>query len=369
MLQRILNKISFYINKFIAYFIERLQRIGWIKPISYKFSKDIRNAIFVNIPKPVNYNSSHHHLFEPYTDYETAHEQVFELEEVWVSDEGVVSRRLLNFRSAFPHPVFRFTYGFLYLLRCKLFYGKEKLPDTACVYLVFDFWSAKNYYHWIADSLPRILQIKEDLAQKNTYLLIPEKAPVFIFNFLEILRINNFIKIKEGSLLYAKKLYISNYTAASGQLHPEKIKRVREIVLSHCKAFGSEQRIYVSRSRQKARRIFNEKKVVELLSAYGFKTVYFEELTLEQQVGMVSSAKYFISSHGANMTNLLFLPKGAKVLELIREDVPNFCYWQLASISGMDYYYQLCPIAAKDHLFVNLETLKQNLDLLLSENR
>ena len=92
-------------------------------------------------------------------------------------------------------------------------------------------------------------------------------------------------------------------------------------------------------------------------------------MSFYEQIALMQNVKYFVSSHGANMTNLIYMPPGGKILELIRkEGRANFCYWSVASCLGFDYYYQLCELNDSDNVKVDLEIFKRNLELLLGAN-
>ena len=43
--------------------------------------------------------------------------------------------------------------------------------------------------------------------------------------------------------------------------------------------------------------------------------------------------------HGAGMTNMLFLPDGAPVIELLNDEHGDPCYFLLASCLGLPYFY------------------------------
>ncbi len=61
------------------------------------------------------------------------------------------------------------------------------------------------------------------------------------------------------------------------------------------------------------------------------------------------------------MTNLIFLPAHAKVLELINARKPDFCFWSLASYLDLNYNYQFCKIAKSDHIIVDIKELEKNI--------
>ncbi|MBL7918136.1 MAG: glycosyltransferase family 61 protein [Bacteroidia bacterium] len=233
--------------------------------------------------------------------------------------------------------------------------------------MLFDFWSANNYYHWLIDALPRLLMILKEFNNSNYTLVLPKKASRFVNDTLRLYNVTNISFIENDTYLSNANILMPDYAAGSGHIHPTFVNEVRRKLMESVAGTGKHERIYVSRSKQKARRIVNEAEVIEILKQHNFQILYFENLSFEEQVLLVKNARYYVSSHGANMTNLMFMKDEAGVLELIREDSPNFCYWALSDVCKMNYYYQLCAIAEKDHLFVNLSELKENLKLLLNE--
>ncbi len=64
---------------------------------------------------------------------------------------------------------------------------------------------------------------------------------------------------------------------------------------------------------QSVRRLVNEATIEELLQTYGFETVFFEQLTFLEQVQLMRETKIFMGTHGANMTNLMFLPQDPRL--------------------------------------------------------
>jgi capsular polysaccharide biosynthesis protein len=79
------------------------------------------------------------------------------------------------------------------------------------------------------------------------------------------------------------------------------------------------------------------------LRGFGFRVVYAEDHTFEEQVEMASRARFFVSNHGAGLTNMLFMRDGGRVLELRHHaDSINNCYFTMASALGLEYFYQTC---------------------------
>jgi capsular polysaccharide biosynthesis protein len=135
---------------------------------------------------------------------------------------------------------------------------------------------------------------------------------------------------------------------------------------------GEGERIYISRHAAGRRRVVNEDEISPVLTRFGFQTVRMEELPFQDQVKVMSKARYVVSNHGAGLTNMLFMKDGARVLELRHvSDYVNNCYFVLASALKFDYFYQLCapkPDQADPHtadLVVDQQELEKNLALLV----
>jgi capsular polysaccharide biosynthesis protein len=87
---------------------------------------------------------------------------------------------------------------------------------------------------------------------------------------------------------------------------------------------------------------------------------------------MASRARFFVSNHGAGLTNMLFVRGGGRVLELRhRADNVNNCYFTMASALGLEYFYQTCPSDDPSgdphtaHLRVDPGALADNIRLML----
>lgn len=97
------------------------------------------------------------------------------------------------------------------------------------------------------------------------------------------------------------------------------------------------KRYYLSRGDAKGRRVLNERHLVDALAEFGFTSVESTPLSLEQRVRLFSEAEAIIGINGGGMANLLFAPRGAKVLELFPAHFTDPLYWMVASYLEMDY--------------------------------
>ncbi|MES2515826.1 MAG: glycosyltransferase family 61 protein [Bacteroidota bacterium] len=367
MLKRIYHKSLSILDAVLWKMHAGLERRGFIKPINSSMVKHIENGIAVDHPYPVNFIDEDMKLFAHYTGYKSGTETVFEFENINVSYDAILFKGMNNTYQSVPHIVFRADYGLLYILKNYLFKKRVKGNDEINYVLIYDFWSAGNYYHWLVDTLPRLLIFLEELKQKNYSLLLPADCRAFMKRTLSYYNIHHITFINENEFLNVKHLMVPYYLVGSGHIHPPKVLEIRQFFLNKIPGISNFTKLYVSRGRQKARKIVNEDSVIDVVRQFGFDIIYFEDYTFEQQVEIGRGAKYMVSSHGANLTNMMFMEEHTRVLELIRQDAPNFCYWALASAVKVDYYYQLCAVQGNDHLWVDIELFKLNLYRLLNE--
>jgi capsular polysaccharide biosynthesis protein len=237
-----------------------------------------------------------------------------------------------------------------------------------------DDWSY-GYFHWLTDALTRLYVVRERL--HDFVLLLPSdyESLDFVQASLKCFGVRDVEYVGRNEVLRCRRLFMPTHTAPSGNYNEAIIREVRALLLrGHGDADyrGEGERIYISRGRAPKRKIVNEDAVREMLETFGFQIIYAEDHSFAQQVHICSRARYLVSNHGAGLTNMLFMPEGASVLELRHHtDAVNNCYFTLSSALNLRYFYQTClPGEDKQDphtadLVVDLTTLKANLRLLL----
>ncbi len=367
MIRRIYLKAVYLSNSALGVIFFFFERVGLLKKVPFKIIQKIPSVTKVDLDLPINFDPKDKECFSHYTGYDTYEVDIYALSNVNVSTDGIVFKGMNNFPPSFPHVGFRKQYAWFYLIG-QYWFRKKQVGEVDKTYvLLFDFWSAHNYYHWLVDALPRFLVLKEEMKQKNISLLLPETCGKYVLAIMKHFELNDITFIKKDSYFDAQNILLPSYTVGSGHIHPAYVNLVREHLLTRISSTNSADRIYVSRSRQKARRIHNEKEVMEVVTSFGFEIIYFEDLSFEEQVKLVRNTKILVTSHGANMTNSMFMPDNSKVLEILRGDKPNFCYWALAEVTKKKYYYHFAKVVGNDHLLVDIEQFKIHLQKVLND--
>lgn len=236
-------------------------------------------------------------------------------------------------------PHYKDTFSFKHFLKKVFLKPKIKIDDD-CL-LCFDDWG-KHHYHWFCDTLPRIFAVKEQL--KDFTLLLPDDPYIRDIGLetLQILNLRpkNYYFIKPDELIKAKKVNLITTTALSGYINDHIVDSIATRFRKQVCQSDAKRKIYISRKKAKYRKVLNEDEVTEVMKKFGFDIIDFEGMTLQEQMNLTSNCDTIVSIHGAGLTNMIYMPRGSKVLEFRRNKIyHNQCYWHLADAIGLKYYY------------------------------
>jgi len=183
-------------------------------------------------------------------------------------------------------------------------------------------------------------------------VLVPEFMPQ---SFIEFLKQAQFeVKILPKGTVKVELLYIPEMDLP--EWNSEKIKKIQtffENLLPRNFHAGSNSsiplnRIYVSRKMAVRRHLSNEDEFMPLLRKHNFRKVYLEKMTIMEQVELFRTASHVIAAHGAGLTNVLFAPAEARILE-IRPELSSgqFCFEKLFSLGWPNSEFLVSPVKGK----------------------
>lgn len=256
---------------------------------------------------------------------------------------------------------------FSFYIKLKIFiknFLNFKENNSEIVFVEEGIWVANEkshkYFHWFADLLQRV----EYLIQNN-YIDIKNHPPILLSeNYLdkdyiiEILRDLNlkYLILNSQKIYKIKKLYTTTHASPSGNYDEVLIKslsnRLKTIYLETKSEPQNNQitKIWISRELAEKRKLANKSEVYEILEKYNFEIIKFEDIKIQDQFKIVNKAEILSGLHGAGLTNMLFLNKKSKVIEVRgNRDVNNNCFYSLASALNLDYYYFLSEVENEDY--------------------
>ena len=330
------------------------------------------SASFSKRKLPRNFDQAHLNLFQHEFEKPIPESRLLRFENVGVSSEGLLFKGAKMLPESFAY-AFEFDEwkrrSVLKFLVTNHFLRKRRRIETPVLWIT-DYWS-KGYFHWLTDALTRLYVVRDRLDQVTLLLPWEFETRDFVKSSLQVFGVKNVDFIQKNEVVECRSLLMPTHTAPSGHFRDEVIQGVRTTLLS---AFGDstpgDERIYISRRAAGRRKIANEDELTQIFKKFDFRLIRAEELSFEEQVKLISRARYLASNHGAGLTNMLFMRAGGSVLELRHEtDYINNCYFVLASALGLKYYYQLCKAErdfADPHtadLIVDPKELQHNLEL------
>ena len=277
---------------------------------------------------------------------------LYRLRQVFVSWHAVVFKNLSLFLPALAAPHWQHYYSDSYLL--KQWLSKRVTPPQArYLALVHDQWTRNNYYHWMIDALPRLLVLREHYP--DAQLIMPVPIASYARQTAELLGFSQFLQLNEAEVVRAATLLVPARVAPLGYHHPALLRQLRQVLTAALipVAKPPTRRIFASRGRQKYRRLTDEPKILAILARHGFECIYFEDLSFAQQVALLHETEVLMGVHGANLTNLLFMQSGAKVVELFNQD--KFLKLANANFENL-IYYRLCSSLKLLYLAVPCQT-------------
>ncbi|MBF9222146.1 glycosyltransferase family 61 protein [Hymenobacter ruricola] len=271
--------------------------------------------------------------------------RVHRLRNVAVSWHGVVFRRLRLFLpSVWATPRLPPEFNGTFLLR--QWWGRRQTMADEVIGLAHGPWAAGNYYHWMVDTLPRLLLLQR--SQPGCPLLLPAPVPAYVRQTAALFGFERLVPLPPETVAEVPELAMPDYPAPSGFQDAALTLAVRNRVLESfgISAFSGQRRVFASRSRQRLRRLLNEYAIEPLLRQYGFEMLCLEEFSLEQQVCIMAETTALVGVHGANLVNMLFMRPNATVVELLNNSthkaVFNPCYYYLANALQLRYYCLPC---------------------------
>ena len=215
--------------------------------------------------------------------------------------------------------------------------GRLERRDGAWATLVVPA-SGSNVGHWVMDGVLRLSVLEASGRAGDAKLILPNvdarwTQPVEALGYGP----DRYAGLREGHW-EVDELLVPSFLAPSGFLRPWAVRWFRERLGVEGKPRGS-RRLWISRGRARFRRLQNEEEILALLSREGFEKVELERLSFREQVDLLSQAGAVAGPHGAGMTDLLFAPRGIRVLEFFPPGFVNPVFYSMANSVDQEYYY------------------------------
>ena len=216
----------------------------------------------------------------------------------------------------------------------------ERLEGSTAVVSVD---AANVYWHWMVDLVPRLHLLLEYEKRNGPVdrIAVNRLSNPFMRPVIEALGIpaNRFIETTRDAFhIRSDRLVLPSISNdvlptwasefLSGVLGPS----LRGATVEPC------ERLYVSRSDARARRVLNEDAVMSILEPLGFRRVVLTGTSVADQALLFSHAEVIVGPHGSGFTNMVFSRPGTLMIELFEPGYMNPCYWAISDSLKMNYF-------------------------------
>ena len=225
-------------------------------------------------------------------------------------------------------------------------YVLRRTVRTTQAFWVIDNLSPRSYFHWMTECLPRLLAAEQ--IGVTAPLLLPSyyrEEPFVPFTLQAFPHVSVVAWLDKHTTVRVDELICPPRLRAAGD-YPSELSEVSTRVAARADGCGP-GRVYISRAGAGRRRIANEGEVMDSLRALGFESAHIDPANPAEQIRMARSADILVGLHGAELTNIMFMRPGTRVLELRHGNDAQFfdCYSALAKTRGVKYQALICEVA------------------------
>jgi capsular polysaccharide biosynthesis protein len=228
----------------------------------------------------------------------------------------------------------------------------DDAPLLSGDYLIFYNGNLQNYYHWMVEGIIALYVLRRILGDSAKIVLPSGLEQASNLRYSESLELFGFdsmdVHVSPDPVVKLERAHWVEPIGDPVESMPDHIiVEMQSYVTERFGTSGSKKRIYVERER--LRRVANADEVRRFLEGCGFNTVRLESLSVFEQARIFANAEFVIGPHGAGLSNLMFSPPGARVIELtpITEMRPFF--WLISM--KLRHEYGMLPCATDTGTF------------------
>lgn len=169
---------------------------------------------------------------------------------------------------------------------------------------------ANNHWHFLLDVIPAILAHSAQLpilVNRDYHEAAHRLVPYFGIERTRLFSVSAATMI--DSLTITPYLH---------QTHEQRIQTLADAYLGDVSPSPTQaKKIYISRLNAKRRHVLNEDEVTANLVMSGFRVIYLEHESFEDQIRIFANAETIVMPHGASGANFFMCKPGTRVIELM----------------------------------------------------
>jgi hypothetical protein len=203
---------------------------------------------------------------------------------------------------------------------------------------------ADNYFHFLFDTVGALALIEPALLDGRDLVLFSHRLKPFQLDVFELFGIpRERLRVQRPGryAVAAKDVVVVDYPTPLAVVHPRTVPFLRDALLGAQQEPTPRKRIYLERTGTRSFARQSRRELHKLFSRYGFVVVHPETLTVRQQIELLRDAEAVAVDAGAGAANLLFAPRGAKVLLLAPMIGYMDAFTPICALGDLDLYVVL----------------------------
>lgn len=192
--------------------------------------------------------------------------------------------------------------------------------EAPCVLLGGD----ENYSHWLTRNLIKLCLLEGRPELEALPLLVNEDLRAYQRECLALLGIDEarLLRVPRPAVIACRRLHVPTQLRNHPQMR-RGIDWLRARVAGRMHAGEPRDLLFMSRRDSATRMLLNDAELAAALEGLGFRTIVPGTMPVAEQIGALSRARVIVAAHGAGLTNLVFAPPGARVIELASANIAH----------------------------------------------
>lgn len=212
------------------------------------------------------------------------------------------------------------------------------------VVVALDAHAERNYCHWGMDALFRVISLVEhyELDPTRVDVVVPHRAGFVVeslgllgFPPERIIVADDIPAVTPPAVYLSSSSFLIDHPAHFGSTTA--LQAVRERFGVGAEEVGCGEPLYVSRRDATIRRFNNEDEVTALVERHGYQPYCPGEASFSEQLATFAACPALVGPHGAGLTNLIFAPRSASVVEIFPPRHATAAYFLTATALGQQY--------------------------------
>ena len=190
-----------------------------------------------------------------------------------------------------------------------------------------------GFYHWLIEDLPPVINYINKNQTLDINLAIWEDSPKYVKDFasnseVPFVTFPRFVSLSNVALL--------ERFPTTGWPDPRDISALIDFFNTFIETKEPSLKLFVSRLHSSRSPKF-ESALLRILTEFGWQVLFLENLSLPEQIAIVSKAKVLAGIHGAGLASMTWMREQTKVIELMPHGRDVDCFSRLAQVKKLDF--------------------------------